>query len=756
MLMIISLIIGAILGILPTIAHFPFYLSAFIIPFFLLLKKRYPNIIYQILLSILGILLGILFSASCRFFDQKDILSPSFFAKPAIISGKIVSIPEKKSEHQKEVTSFIFSITKINNLAIHQKAALRFYGNDYHFQPGDTWQFSAKIKPAHQNKNFDIFLNNNFYQINHIKYVGYISKSPQNILKSKAPWKNPILFLRYKIHEKIEKSSIKNKGILTAITIGSYSDMDKSDFDLLRKTGTVHLVAIAGLHIGFLISLIYALANFFFRLFGSNSRQTRQSFALKISAIFGFLYATISGFSLPAIRVSIMSALFLYSYFRKKNYSIYLLFWTTMLLTLLLNPYVALSIGFYLSFTSVFFLIFAFHNRYKINFKPRTNFFYRIFSFFKIQLIITSSIFPFLIYYFQSFEISSIIANLFVIPLFGYLILPLGLLGVFLSFINQFLSHIALFGFDYLTMKLMKILAFFNLLEFHLAVSNMLLVFLYLLGLFFLFLPAGAPFKKNALFLMLPVFFFNEYDVPQNTATFNLFNVGQGLASIFITKNFVTIYDTGGKSENFDAGENIIARFLRNHKIKTINLLVVSHGDNDHIGGADYLLKNFRVKKVLTSVPEKFTQYSRTIVQKCTDRIHFISPDGVFYVFLHPQENSSFLGNNASCVLKISTPEISFLLTGDIEKEAEREILKKHEKELKSTILISPHHGSDTSSTDKFIEKVAPRIVLIPNGFMNKFHFPKAKVLETYQKYHAKIYSTANDGAISLKIRLLP
>ncbi len=235
---------------------------------------------------------------------------------------------------------------------------------------------------------------------------------------------------------------------------------------------------------------------------------------------------------------------------------------------------------------------------------------------------------------------------------------------------------------------------------------------------------------------------------PANTVWFTLLEVGQGLSAVVQTKNYVLVFDTGPKfSENYDMGQAVVIPFLRYQGIKKIDVIVISHPHNDHIGGLGSVLTSFPGTKVMTS--DKNFLDGNDKVQTCLRGEKWLW-DGVTFEFLYPRPEDLEQVNDSSCVLKISLGSQQVLLTGDIEKASEK-ILTENSEGLASTIIVVPHHGSKTSSTEDFLEAVNPKMALFPVGYLNRFHFPKEVVVERYEKRGVVLYDTANNGAISIK-----
>lgn len=250
----------------------------------------------------------------------------------------------------------------------------------------------------------------------------------------------------------------------------------------------------------------------------------------------------------------------------------------------------------------------------------------------------------------------------------------------------------------------------------------------------------------------MPLFFIEIQRPKYGEIWIHLLDVGQGLASVVRTQHHVLIYDTGPRlSASYDAGKMVLLPFLQTIGVNKVNLMMISHGDNDHSGGAKIILKQIKVDKVLSSIPKKFLP---KIVNFCKEKIHW-EWDGVNFEILYPPSKLPYLGNNSSCVLKISNNLNSILLVGDIEKTAEKYLVDTKQKTLQSTILIVPHHGSKTSSSIEFLNYVQPIYALFPTGFHNRFKFPHKVVLNRYHRLGSKIYDTAIDGAITLKLNAL-
>ena len=228
-----------------------------------------------------------------------------------------------------------------------------------------------------------------------------------------------------------------------------------------------------------------------------------------------------------------------------------------------------------------------------------------------------------------------------------------------------------------------------------------------------------------------------------------LLDVGQGLSVVVQTTNHWLVYDAGSKfSEESDIGKSTLLPFLRQQGAGKIDKLIISHGDNDHIGGAVSLLSGIPTEQVLTSAPRQLSDYSPIM---CAAGQSW-EWDNVRFTLLSPQH--TFVSeNDNSCVLKIQSEQGAIMLTSDIETSAESWLVETYGNALKSSVLIAPHHGSKTSSTLKFLQAVQSEYVLVSSGYRNQFGHPHRDVLERYKQIKAKWLNSADSGAITVSVR---
>jgi competence protein ComEC len=231
-----------------------------------------------------------------------------------------------------------------------------------------------------------------------------------------------------------------------------------------------------------------------------------------------------------------------------------------------------------------------------------------------------------------------------------------------------------------------------------------------------------------------------------------ILDVGQGSAAVLRTKNHVMVIDSGAKfSDKLDAGSSVIVPYLRSQGINSLDNLIISHGDNDHIGGAQAIIDAY---PTVTILGQGIESLKAEIKQECYDGLNW-QWDGVDFEILSPviDENRSLKDlkrNNRSCVLRVKSKFGSVLFPGDAERKVENRLLKLHEKKLLSDVLIVPHHGSNTSSSSRFIDAVNPAIAIFSVGYKNRYKLPNKKVLSRYMLKNIRLVETAKSGAITI------
>lgn len=666
--------------------------------------------------------------------------------KTILVKGNISSIPDI-SQHK---NAFLFSLQEVESKPTASLLRLSWHsknpniGKQLHV--GDQWEFKVRLKKIHGLMNPGGFDYEAWALQGGIRAHGYIVDRPENKLLSCHWYIHPIdrarEFLKTKIENHLPRSN--TSPWIVALSLGERHGIDPENWEVLRNTGTNHLMAIAGLHIGFMSGFVFSIVVWVWRRTRFCLRIPAQHAGSIAALLMALIYSAMAGFSLPTQRACIMLTVFLAILLMRRKMISWQGWSLALLLVLLLNPLSVLTESFWLSFGAVVFIIYGISARLS----PKGLWW----KWGRIQWVIAVGLVPFGIWLFQEFSLISFVANSIAIPWVGFLIVPLCLLGSFLILFSGSLGGFILIVADKLLSILWSSLTWFAHLSWgswYLAMPNIWILLAACLGMFLLLLPIGFPGRFFGGVWLLPLFF-HQTPVPKPSDVWlTLLDVGQGLATVVQTTHHILVFDTGAKlSPSFDMGESVVLPFLRSIEAKKVDMLVVSHGDNDHIGGAGAILKRLPVSLIKTSVPEKFSSTNTNI---CL-RGETWNWDGVNFKFLYPSREQLNLGNDSSCVLRITSGNNHILLTGDIEKFSENYLVDREGEKLKSDILVAPHHGSKTSGVDEFINYVNPQFVLFPIGYRNRYHFPHSSVVAKYDVLGAQRFDSVSAGSIKFLV----
>ena len=629
---------------------------------------------------------------------------------------------------------------------------LNWYSESLKFLlPGQSWQLTVRLKPIHSRLNPGSFDYSSWLFQQPINATGYVSSRSQPQLLQSPSLLN-IDYWRYRLATAIQQQlhHSPTQGIIIGLAIGERQWITPTQQTVFKHTGTNHLVAISGLHISLVAWLTWEITQRLWRYIGKTTLWLPAPYFAAIwSLLAASCYALLAGFMVPTQRALIMLGVVMLGIFlaRRTIPSSILAF--SLFGVLLWDPFAVLSFGFWLSFGAVTVIVYVSTNRRNL----RTSVLLR-WGQGSWRSQIAVSLFMAIIFLTQSgyIPLTSLVANSIAIPWFSFVIVPLTLVGAALVGWLPTIGGGALQLADYFMNALwvtLEWLANPNGVWYQ-AIPPWWTIGSALVGMLVLLLPRGFPAKWIGIIWLLPLFLTPVPYPQQGEVWFTLLDVGQGLAAVIRTQNYTLVYDTGAKWNNdVDIGKTVIVPFLRTQGINEIDKLLISHGDNDHIGGAQSLLNNLSVGEIITSVPTKFTQTNNQVhLCQAGQYWHW---DAVDFKILHPPVHYLANNNNRSCVLKVITTGGSLLLPGDIEATTELDLLNYVYSDLAADILIVPHHGSQTSSTEPFIQAVKPKIALFSVGYRNRFQLPKSEIIQRYHRYGIKTWTTAQVGAIQFR-----
>ena len=661
------------------------------------------------------------------------------------VEGKVLGLPEKL-DHQR--LRFTFEIQRFQLGEIWEPLSLpvrlSWYRNAPVLKSGERWQLSVRLKQPHGFSNPGGFDYEKWLFSHRIRATGYVRKTNTAKRLASASHVRIDRARQFLIETLNQPGTLKQAGLLTALGVGTQSGLTTKQWEVLRKTGTNHLMAISGLHIG----LVAGMAFFVFRKIwcwlGAPGWWPAPRAAALPALVCALVYALLSGFQIPAQRALLMVAVWLCAIFWVGRPGPWKTWSIALIIVLLHDPLATLTAGFWLSFGAVAWILFLNKGRY--NEYPTWR------KMLHLQLGLSIGLTPFLWLWFGQVSLISPIANIISIPWVGFLVVPFLLLGLLCVAWLPSLAHLLILIADESLNQLWRILELLaNLpdIVWHPANASTIMIPLLFAAMIALMLPRPIPVRLPALLLLITIFSKNSDHPNDGDLWITLLEVGQGLSVVLATRQHVLVYDTGPSFRSgFDTGAAVVVPYLRWSGHQQVDRLLISHSDNDHAGGGRSTFNGLHTISILAGEPEEI-EWAKS--QRCVRGQHWVW-DHVRFELLAPQTAAH--GNNASCVLRIETADGRVvLLPGDIEKPVERWLLTNAASKLRADVLVAPHHGSLTSSTASFVDAVQPSLVLFAVGYQNRYGFPKPAIVERYRKAGAQIMDTASAGAIQIKLR---
>ena len=548
----------------------------------------------------------------------------------------------------------------------------------------------------------------------------------------------------------------RNSAILSALGVGIRDGLSATDWSLLQATGTVHLVAISGLHIGFVALIAGWATGMLWRVASVPCRWIPAPIIAVLGAVLaGSAYAMIAGFTLPTRRALVMLLLAAMAILLRRRVVPARLLATALALVLAFDPLAPLGSSFWLSFVAVAVLIFLgmdTQRRLSKVTKParKTTILAREWLGAQVWLLVGMA--PILLVAFQKLSLVSPLANLVAVPLIGMLVVPLCLFSLVswsLGFVAmaRWLTQVGSWLLE-LVWEMLTVLANPTWAAIELASPHPAALLAAALGFLLLSLGRALPARHLGYLMLLPLFVTRPGVLSDGEFQAVVLDTGQGLSVVIRTKNHVLVYDVGAAYPGgFDLGEAAVLPHLRQVGLRHVDTLIVSHGDIDHIGGAKSLSRGLPITRFFSSAPGSERAPNGGSHCHWDQTWHW---DGVDFRMLWPPPGMPYRGNDSSCVLRVSSEYGSILLPGDIEAGVERDLLARYGAKLAAKALVVPHHGSKTSSSPNFLLKVKPEIAVVSSGYLNRFRHPHDNVVKRYERLEIPLLNTAYEGAVSL------
>ena len=574
---------------------------------------------------------------------------------------------------------------------------------------GDTLYLRGKLKKPNNNTIPNTFNYKKYLEHNDIYYILEIEKINKQVSTNNIIYKiKNIIKSRIDMYDKT--------GYLNAFILGNKNNIDNNTYSNYSKNGIIHIFSISGMHISLLASIILSLLN----------RINKSSKNVVVVIMFLIFYLVLTNYQASIIRSIIFYIVINLFKLRKVKVSTLNSFLISVSLILLFVPNFIFNIGFLYSSSVSFSLIF-YKNKFNKNYIM--NLLYVSFISFLISLPITISL---------NYQVNllSIIINLLFVPLVSFILYPLSLIvfvfPIFISLFNFFISIT-----EFLSNNISNI-NFFNI---YIPKMNFIIIIIYYL-LVYLILSKST---KWLIIFGLYIFVVKNINIIDNNYYVYFLDVGQGDMSVIKYKDECIVIDTGPSNvykSTYKITDNHI-KFLHSIGANNIDLLIISHGDNDHIGNANYLIDNFNVKNIMINKGE--INESERLLPK-NKIVNNYKSKMKFYILEHALFDNE---NSNSIINYLVAYDRKFIFMGDGSKETELDIVNKYN--INADVIKIGHHGSKTSSDEYFIKKINPIYSIISVGKNNRYGHPNKEVLDTLND--SKIYRTDQDGSIMFKIK---
>ncbi|MFC5743474.1 DNA internalization-related competence protein ComEC/Rec2 [Dyella tabacisoli] len=532
--------------------------------------------------------------------------------------------------------------------------------------------------------------------------------------------------------------------LLQAFSVGDIRGLSQRDWEVARANGIPHLIAISGFHVGVAAIFGIWLARFAYLIWpGLALRLPRMQAQATLALLMAGIYSALAGFGLPTVRTLLMIAVVAWARCSRRQSSGAQSLALALIAILLVDPLAVLAAGFWLSFVGVAFLIFG------LTASGRgLRGFVRELS--AGQLLMTVSLLPLTMWFFGESSLVGVLSNLIAVPFVSFVIVPGALLGMLLLGLCPPLATPVLWLTGWLAHAqwwLLQRMATWPGAHWYLPEVAPWALWLATLGAWWLFMPRGVPLRGLGFLLFLPLVW-PPSSVPQQGA-FQLWvlDVGQGLSVLLRTERHTLVYDTGARyPSDFDMGEAAVLPSMRALGISQLDMLMVSHADNDHAGGAPAVAAAFPLARRYAGEPEHMS----LPMEPCQAGQEW-TWDGVRFRVLHPEVGRSGKGNDRSCVLLIEGIGGRVLLTGDISSKVELRVAAAM-GEGAAPVLLVPHHGSRSSSSAAFIGRLQPPLAIVSAGWRSRFGHPHPHVVQRYAAAGVPLLNTAEYGAIQLDV----
>ncbi len=667
------------------------------------------------------------------------------------------------------------SITLDNKtIKTNDKLICKYRGNDEQrnniysqINPGNKIYLTGTYQKGRDRRNPGEFDYDKYLKQNGITglFVSYDTDSIKIVFAKKEYFKSFIFIVRKSIDDIIHRlHNSQTAGLLRGLILADRSEIDFETKNEFINSGVVHILAVSGLHVGYVLVIFI----FIFGRFGIYLRS--------ILTIFGLLaFMFLTGVPPSVLRATLMAVVIILAFLSNRTTNIINSIAIAAFIILLIKPNEIYNPGFQLSFAAVLAIgiLYPYFKKIIFNLRLKQKWIENLLLFIGVSLSAQIGTIPFTLAYFSKLSLISMFANLIVIPAVG-IIIGIAFITVFTGLFSYSIAIYFAAANNLFSDWMISFIKYAGSLDYSFLWIRNYSMYDAIIFYFGLALILTVIHKTDKIYLkfILPVVIiismiifstFDNKDVfEKNKLNIFMVDVGQGDAFLIQFPNGKTALIDAGEANPFtDNGERVIIPLLDYLDIKKIDYGFISHLDLDHYGGFVSLIYNNRIEEIFRPQPdssrksirlEKFLN-DRKIKNKIYDRFSFAVGNTKIYFLNDPDSYSykSFSSNDKSGIIKIVFGKTSFLFVGDCEHPGEYFLASNFRAMLKSDVLKVGHHGSKTGSSTAFLNLVLPEISLISAGIKNKFNHPAKSVLNSLQKINSKIYRTDEMGTVFLK-----
>ena len=610
---------------------------------------------------------------------------------------------------------------------------------------GDIWRLELRLRRPRGNANPGVFDYEGWLFRNGYAATANVVDSARNQQLGVGE-SDYIDGLRRKIVQRISGLGLQadRAAVLAAISVGARHGVTRDQWDRYAQTGTSHLMAISGLHVGMVAIAGYFICRFMLgviRLRGSHHRP-----AILTGLFAALAYALISGAGIPAQRAMLMIALAAAAMLGDRLVRPFRIIALACITVVLLSPLATMAPGMKLSFAAVVILVWVARQRQPIAAR-RSRLLIATGALAGIQVRLLLGLLPLTVLLFDRVALAAPLVNLVAVPIFSFATVPATFAGLILGgAVGEQLLLIAAWTLNIVEWTIDRAWSVPGM-SIRVPVLVGASAALLIAPLAWAVLPPGWPGRTIAWLGLLAVVSYAPPRLSPGCVQVDVLDVGQGLAAVVTTRSSSLLFDTGPAFRGGgSAAESVVVPFLEGRGVSRLDHVIVSHADLDHAGGVATIVDSFEVSSWYVGDPLEGLdreEICRAGTAWTVDRVRF--------EFLYPPAGTGVHGNDASCVMQISAGQHRFLLTGDIERAAEMHLLAAGALQKLDAVVV-PHHGSKTSSHSRFVDALDPQVAVVSAAFGNRWGLPNDEVVSRWQAAGAEVLNTATDGAVGLHI----